>query len=220
MRSAFDGLSKCRKLLSGRREPSPSSTGMIEPMKDFPAWPRYSEDEAHAVRDVLLSNRVNYLTAGESGVGRDFERRFARFADSRHAIAVANGTLALDLALHGLGIGRANGGSETDEVVVTPRSFIASVSTVVNALAVPVFADVDRDSGNLSAATIAPVLTERTRAIIVVHLAGWPADMAPIMALARARHPRHRGLRPGAWRALPRAQRRFDRRCRGMVVLH
>ncbi|WP_396435280.1 DegT/DnrJ/EryC1/StrS family aminotransferase [Limnohabitans sp.] len=93
-------------------------------------------------------------------------------------MALANGTLALDVALKALGIGPG------DEVVVTPRTFIASISCVVNAGAVPVFADVEPDSGNISARTIAAVLTPRTRAVICVHLAGWPCDMDPIMALA------------------------------------
>jgi dTDP-4-amino-4,6-dideoxygalactose transaminase len=100
---------------------------------------------------------------------------------------LANGMVALDLALHGLGIGWADGGVEHDEVIITPRTFIAKVSTKADAGAVPVCADVDRDSGNLSAATIDPVLTDRARAIIVVHLGGWPVDMDPIMALAKAR---------------------------------
>lgn len=138
-------------------------------------WPSFSPEEVDAVAAVLRSNRVNYWTGNE---GRSFEREFAVWAGSEHAIALANGTVALDLALKGLGIGPG------DEVVVTPRTFIASVSCVVNAGAVPVFADVDRDSGNLTAASIAAVLTQRTRAVIVVHLAGWPADMDPIMALA------------------------------------
>lgn len=150
----------------------------------FAPWPSFSEEEVAAAASVLRSNRVNYWT-GEQG--RDFEREFAEWTDCAHAVAVANGTVALDLALHGLGIGAVNGGSPEDEVVVTPRTFLASVSSVVNSGAVPVFADVERDSGNISAATIAPVLTPRTRAIVVVHLAGWPADMDPIMALAQAR---------------------------------
>ncbi len=141
----------------------------------FSPWPRFTEEEADAVRRVLLSNRVNYWTGTEC---REFEREFAAWAGTRHAVALANGTVALDVALNALGI-RAG-----DEVVVTPRSFIASASCVVNAGATPVFADVDRDSGNLTAEAIAAVLTPRTRAIVVVHLAGWPADMDPIMALA------------------------------------
>lgn len=141
----------------------------------FSPWPSYTDEEAMAVQQVLLSNKVNYWTGNQC---RDFEREFAAWCGSRYAITLSNGTLALDLALKGLGIGPG------DEVVVTPRTFIASVSCVVNAGAIPVFADVDPDSGNLSAETIAKVLTQRTRAVICVHLAGWPCDMDPIMALA------------------------------------
>jgi len=144
----------------------------------FAPWPSSSDEEVDAVATVLRSGRVNYWTGQEC---RMFEAEFAAFTGCGHAIALTNGTVALDLALNGLGIGQG------DEVVVTPRTFIASVSCVVNAGATPVFADVDRDSGNLSAATIAAVLTDRTKAVIVVHLAGWPADMGPIMELARER---------------------------------
>lgn len=147
-------------------------------------WPSFTQEEADAVAAVLLSNRVNYWTGEEC---RSFEREFATWSGSAHAIAVANGTLALDLALNGLRIGSVNGGDATDEVIVTPRTFIASVSCVVNAGAVPVFVDVDRDSGNICAATISERITKRTRAIIPVHLAGWPCDMTEIMAIARER---------------------------------
>lgn len=139
-------------------------------------WPDFSEQEVAAAAAVIASNRVNYWTGQE---GRQFEREFAQWAGAAHAVALANGTLALDLALKALGVGPG------DEVIVTPRSFIASVSTVVSAGATPVFADVDRESGNLSAATIAPVITDRTKAIIPVHLAGWPCDMDAIMALSK-----------------------------------
>ena len=145
-------------------------------------WPNFSEEEAEAVAAVMRSNRVNYWTGQE---GRAFEREFAEWVASSHAIALSNGTLALDLALQGLGIGCAYGGKSTDEVVVTPRTFIASVSCVVNAGAVPVFADVDRDSGVISVETVAPVLSSNTKAIIPVHLAGWPCDMDGLMSLAR-----------------------------------
>lgn len=150
----------------------------------FSPWPSFTAEEAQAVSDVLLSNKVNYWTGQEC---REFEKEFAAWAGTGHAVALANGTLALDLSLHGLGIGAINGGSAADEVIVAPRTFIASVSCVVNAGAVPVFADVDRDSGNICAATIAKALSPNTKAIIVVHLAGWPCDMDPIMALARER---------------------------------
>jgi len=142
----------------------------------FAPWPSFSSEEIAVVSNVLRSGRVNYWT-GE--IGREFERAFAETMGSAKAIALANGTLALDLALHGLGIGA------DDEVIVTPRTFIGSASCVVNAGARPIFADVDRDSGNVTAATVAPLITERTRAIIPVHLAGWPVDMPAMMALAR-----------------------------------
>lgn len=147
----------------------------------FSPWPSFSAEEIDAVASVLRSNRVNYWTGEEC---RAFEREFADWAESEHAIALANGTVALDLALHGLGIGAVNGGQANDEVIVTPRTFLASVSCVVNAGAKAVFADVEPDSGNLSAATIAAVLTSQTRGVIVVHLGGWPCDMDPIMDLA------------------------------------
>lgn len=141
----------------------------------FSPWPSFSQEEVDAVAQVLASNKVNYWTGQEC---REFEKEFAAFAGADHAIAVANGTLALDLALYGLGIGAG------DEVIVTPRTFIASASCVINAGAKPVFADVDMNSGNLTAQTIEAALTPKTRAVIVVHLAGWPADMDPIMDLA------------------------------------
>lgn len=142
----------------------------------FSPWPSFTAEEARAVQDVVLSNKVNYWTGTEC---REFETEFAAWVGVKHAVALANGTLALDVALRSLGIGAG------DEVVVTPRTFIASISCVVNAGAEPVFADVEADSGNISAITIARVLTPRTKAIICVHLAGWPCDMDPIMALAQ-----------------------------------
>lgn len=141
----------------------------------FSPWPSFTVEEADAVRACLLSNKVNYWTGQEC---REFEREFAAWCDTRYAVALSNGTLALDLALKVAGIGPG------DDVIVTPRTFLASASTVITAGATPVFADVDPDSGNISAATIEAVLTPKTRAIIAVHLAGWPCDMDPIMALA------------------------------------
>ncbi|WP_285275070.1 DegT/DnrJ/EryC1/StrS family aminotransferase [Halopseudomonas bauzanensis] len=144
----------------------------------FSPWPSFTEEEANAARDVLLSNKVNYWTGQE---GREFEKEFAAWADSEYAVALTNGTVALDLALKALEIGPG------DEVVVTSRTFLASASSIVTAGAVPVFADVDPDSQNVTAQTIGAVLTERTKAVICVHLAGWPCDMDPIMALAQER---------------------------------
>tara|TARA_B100000700_G_C15061672_1_gene866356 strand:- start:9750 stop:10925 length:1176 start_codon:yes stop_codon:yes gene_type:complete len=141
----------------------------------FSPWPSFTEQEAQAAHDVLLSNKVNYWT-GEQG--RLFEKEFAHYTDSKYAVALGNGTQALDLALIALGVGQG------DEVIVTPRTFLASVSSVVTTGATPVFADVDRDTQNIEAHTIAPAITDKTKAIIVVHLAGRPADMDPIMDLA------------------------------------
>jgi dTDP-4-amino-4,6-dideoxygalactose transaminase len=144
----------------------------------FSVWPSFSEEEVQAVAAVVRSNKVNYWTGQEA---RQFEREFASWVGVPHAIALANGTVALDVALKVLGIGPG------DEVIVTPRTFLASASCIVTAGATPVFADVDRDSQNITAATIDTVLTPRTKAVICVHLAGWPCDMDTIMSLAKER---------------------------------
>lgn len=141
----------------------------------FSAWPSFTQEEADAVRNVVLSNKVNYWTGQEC---REFEKEFATWVGTNYAIALANGTLALDVALKVLGVGVG------DDVIVTPRTFLASASTVVTAGANPIFADVDLNSQNITAESIEAVLTPNTKAVIVVHLAGMPADMDPIMALA------------------------------------
>lgn len=141
----------------------------------FSPWPSYTQEEADAVSQVLLSNRVNYWTGKEC---REFEREFAEFAGTNHAICVANGTVALDLALKALGIGAG------DEVIVTSRTFLASVTCIVNVGAWPVFADVDADSQGISAETVASLINDNTKAVIAVHLAGWPCDMDGLNDLA------------------------------------
>ena len=142
----------------------------------FAPWPSFTAEEAEAVQRVLLSNKVNYWTGTE---GREFEKEFAAYCGVKHAVAVANGTLALELALYALGIGSG------DEVITTSRTFIASASCIVMRGATPVLADVDSVSQNITAETIRPCITPRTKAIICVHLAGWPCDMDPILALAK-----------------------------------
>ena len=142
----------------------------------FAPWPSFTVEEAEIVQKVLLSNKVNYWTGNE---GREFEKEFAAYAGCRHAIALANGTVALELALFALGIGPG------DEVITTSRTFIASASCIVMRGATPVLADVDPVSQNITAATIRHCITSRTKAIICVHLAGWPCDMDSIMGLAR-----------------------------------
>lgn len=141
----------------------------------FSPWPSFSEEEALAVHKVVLSNRVNYWTGEEC---REFEREFAAWCGVEYAVALANGTLALDLALKALAIG------EGDEVLVTSRTFLASVSSIVNAGAVPVFADVSLDSQNITPESVRGLITPKTKAIMCVHLAGWPCEMDGMMALA------------------------------------
>lgn len=144
----------------------------------MPPWPHFAEDEIEATTAVLRSGKVNYWTGGES---RLFEQEYAESLGMPHAIALTNGTVALELALYALDVGPG------DEVVTTTRTFIASASCAVMRGATPVVADVDRDSQNVTAETIAAVLTPRTKAIVAVHLAGWPCDLDPILALAEER---------------------------------
>ena len=143
----------------------------------FAPWPFYAQDEIDAVSQVLASGLVNYWTGPQC---TQFEQAYAAFCGRRHAIALANGSVALELALHAFGIGPG------DEVITTSRTFIASASCAVLRGATPILADVDPVSQNITADTIRAVLTPRTRAIIVVHLAGWPCDMDPILELASA----------------------------------
>jgi dTDP-4-amino-4,6-dideoxygalactose transaminase len=142
----------------------------------FPPWPSYTEEESDAVSRVLRTNKVNYWTGQEC---RKFEKDFALWTESLYSIALANGTLALEVALRAIRIGPG------DEVVVTPRTFIASASCIVTLGAIPVFADVDRNTQNITAESIARVLTPKTKAVICVHLAGMPCDMDPIMDLSK-----------------------------------
>ncbi|MGI2800835.1 DegT/DnrJ/EryC1/StrS family aminotransferase [Photobacterium damselae] len=142
----------------------------------FSPWPSYTLEEADAINQVLLSNKVNYWTGIEC---REFEKEFAEWVGTSYAVALSNGTLALDVALKAINIG------QDDDVVVTSRTFLASASSIVTSGANPVFADVDLNSQNITADTIKAVLTPNTKAIIVVHLAGMPAEMDEIMALAK-----------------------------------
>lgn len=153
----------------------PAAQASVRGSVPFPTWPYFAADEIEAVTAVLRSGKVNYWTGEE---GHLFEREFANYVGSRHAVCVANGTVALELALWALGIGPG------DEGITTSRTFIASASCVVMRGARPVCVDVDRNSQNITADTIRRAITPRTKAIIAVHLAGWPCDMDPILALA------------------------------------
>ena len=141
----------------------------------FSPWPSYTEEEAQAVQNVILSNKVNYWAGSKC---REFEKEFAKYSETEYAIALANGTVALDIGFKALEVGVG------DEVIVTSRTFLASVSSIVNSGAKPVFADVDLDTQNISVNSIEAVLTDKTKAILCVHLAGWPCDMDPIMRFA------------------------------------
>lgn len=140
-------------------------------------WPIYDQEQIDAVAQVLASGKVNAWTGPDV---RAFEAEYCAYTGAKHAIAMANGTVTLDAAMLGLGL------QPGDEVIVTPRSFIASASSVMLAGGVPVFVDVDPDTQNITPETIAPAITPRTRGIIPVHLGGWPCDMDGIMDLARA----------------------------------
>ncbi|MCS1411966.1 MAG: GDP-perosamine synthase [Verrucomicrobia subdivision 3 bacterium] len=144
--------------------------------REFPTWPSFSDREIEAVGRILRSGKVNYWTGSE---GKAFEREYAAAVGSRFGIALANGSVALDLALKAVGV------TSGDEVIVSPRSFIASASCVALCGAQPVFADVDLDSGNITGDTLRAVLSDQTKAVIPVHLGGMPCDMEDILSVAR-----------------------------------
>ncbi len=142
---------------------------------NFSSWPLFTEEESKAVSKVLLSNKVNYWTGEE---GRRFEKEFASWCEAKYAVALMNGTVALDVAFKALGLGRG------DEVIVTSRTFLASVSSIVNIGAIPVFADVSIDSQNITPQSIKKKITSKTKAILCVHLAGWPCEMDEIIQIS------------------------------------
>ena len=151
-----------------------------------PPWPKYSKEEVLAVGNVLRSGKVNYWTGH---LTNEFETAFANWCQTKHAIAVSNGTVALELCLAGLKIGERYGGNADDEVIVTARSFIASASVVIQAGAVARFADVDANSQNITPTSIEAALTQKTKAgIVCVHLAGWPCDMDAIKFICQGKN--------------------------------
>lgn len=165
-------------------------------------WPYHSQEELDAVERVLSSGKTNYWTGNEC---RAFEQEYAEAVGTQYAVAVMNGTVALEAALHALGIGPG------DEVITTCRTFIASASCIMMLGATPVLADVSPESQNITAETIEPLITPKTKAIIAVHLAGWPCNMDAIMDLARRNHLKviedcaqahgatYKGRQVGAW---------------------
>lgn len=138
-------------------------------------WPIYDLEQINVAVRVLQSGKVNYWTGTE---GIEFEKEFAEWAGTTKAIAVANGTVSIELIVKALGL------APGDEVITTPRTFIASSSTLVIHGIRPILADVDLDSGNITPDTVATKITSKTRAILPVHLGGWPCDMEGLVQLA------------------------------------
>ena len=145
-------------------------------INNFSPWPSFTNEEVTAVSKVLSSNKVNYWTGDQC---RKFEKEFAEYFDSKYSVSLSNGTVAIDIALLALGI------KEGDEVIVTSRTFIASVSSIVNAGGIPIFADVCTNSQNFRSSQISNLITPKTKAILCVHLAGWPCEMDNIMRIAK-----------------------------------
>jgi dTDP-4-amino-4,6-dideoxygalactose transaminase len=146
---------------------------------EFSPWPVFSQDEIDAVSSTLSSGRVNYWTGEEC---REFEHEFSNLIGVKYAVALSNGTIALEYSLRALGL------KSGDEVIVPSRTFLASASAVMNVGAVPIFADVEISSGNLSSRTIKALITKKTKAIICVHFSGFPCDMDSILSLAKMHH--------------------------------
>ena len=140
------------------------------------SWPFYSEDEINAVSSVLSSGLVNKWFGN---ITNAFETEFAKYFNLKNALTTANGTLSLEAAYSAIDF------KEGEELITTPRSFIATASSAVVKGARVRFADVDIDSGNITSNSIEPLINKKTRAITVVHLAGWPADIKNIAALAK-----------------------------------
>ena len=139
-------------------------------------WPSFDEKQIEAVVNTLRSGKINAWTGNQC---KSFEDEFALFCKTKHAIAIANGSLALWAAYKAIGL------KEKDEIITTPRTFIATSSSAIQLGAKPIFADIDRDSGAITAKNIEPLITKKTKAISVVHIGGWPAEMDPIQKLAR-----------------------------------
>ncbi|MGW1682023.1 DegT/DnrJ/EryC1/StrS family aminotransferase [Saccharopolyspora sp. NPDC002376] len=150
--------------------PSPART------TPWPSWPVWDDAESTMLRSALKSGR---WSAADGELKQRFEQAWSEYLRVEHAVAVTNGTISLEIALQALGIGHG------DEVIVPPYTFFATASAVLKAHAVPVFADVDPATLNLSPAALEEAVTDRTKAVILVHFAGQPADLDAIGALCR-----------------------------------
>ncbi len=168
-----------------------------------PPWPLVDQETLADITRVITQETL--CPVGAEGTQGEFERAFAALHGRRYGLAVNGGTAALMLALHGAGV------QPGDEVIVSPFTWGASVSCVLQNLAIPVFADIDPHTFTLDPAAVAKRVTPRTRAIVVVHIFGFPADMTRIMEVAakyelavvedcaQAHGARHAGHLVGSW---------------------
>ncbi len=139
-------------------------------------WPNFDENAIKAVEEVLRSGKVNYWTGAK---GMEFEKKFADWQGSKYAISVATGTAALHVGLAAMGIGPG------DEVIVPSYTFIASSFSILQAGAIPRFADVNREDHCISIESAEKLINERTKSIMPVHLYGNVCEMDKINAFAK-----------------------------------
>lgn len=144
--------------------------------ENYKKWPHFDDADIAAVSEVLASGKINRWT-GDKNMA--FEKALCDYTGAKFAIAVSNGTAALELALEGLGVGAG------DEVIVPCRTFMASASSIVMRGATPIVADVDLNSQDIMPSEIEKLITPKTKAVIAVHLMGFPCDMDAIMDVAR-----------------------------------
>jgi dTDP-4-amino-4,6-dideoxygalactose transaminase len=144
--------------------------------RPFPDWPVYTEEDAKAVSDTIISGKWG---SSKGNRVHDFEEQFSAFQQARHGIAVTNGTTALSLALQSVGL------TPGDEVIIPAYTFIATSNTVMMSNAVPIFVDIDPETYNINPDLVEQAITPRTRAIMPVHFAGLPADMDRLLDIAQ-----------------------------------
>lgn len=142
--------------------------------KPFPSWPIFNEEEMKALKNVLES--------GAWGIGgarkKEFEEKFSSYQDAKYGVAVTNGTAALEIALRACGIGCG------DEVITTPYTFMATATAILYVNAIPVFVDIEPDTYNIDPRKVEDAITEKTKAILPVHIGGRPANMDELLKIA------------------------------------
>ena len=140
------------------------------------SWPYFDKNDVANAKEILESGKINYWTGSE---GREFEKEFSKYVNVDYSVAVDNGTNALILAAHALGI------SKGDEVIMSPRTFVASAFSIMHLGAKPIFVDIDRNSQNMDASLIEQAITPNTKAIMAIHIAGWPCEMNIIQDICK-----------------------------------